>query len=218
MNDDAITRDRIIHVAAELFAAQGYRQVSARTVCAKAEANHAAINYYFRNKLNLYREVLIYAYDKLMRAQPLPNITGSELVAREELQVWLTWYMGRLFSSPETLFAWRLISRELQEPSEVFDSVSDQFMTPVFMSLEKIVRGVIGSAALKAPGADRMVRATTMSIISQCLIYLMGRPMVERLMPNLYLVAESKTFVADLIFSFSLNGIMAVKRELTAAA
>ncbi len=56
--NDLETRERLLEAAAELFAERGYNHVTVRDICRAAGANVAAVNYYFRDKLGLYREVL----------------------------------------------------------------------------------------------------------------------------------------------------------------
>lgn len=51
------TRDRIIDVAERLFAEQGYNGVSLRAITAAADANMAAVHYYFRTKEGLLRAI-----------------------------------------------------------------------------------------------------------------------------------------------------------------
>jgi len=68
------TRERILKTAVRLFAERGYEATSIRTLAAKAHVNQAAINYHFKTKDGLYREVLrdaIHALtkDQLARAQ-----------------------------------------------------------------------------------------------------------------------------------------------------
>ena len=53
-----ITRDRILKTAVRLFAEHGYEATSIRTLAAKARVNQAAINYHFKTKDGLYREIL----------------------------------------------------------------------------------------------------------------------------------------------------------------
>ena len=58
---DRETRDRLIDVAAVLFAEHGFDTVTVRDICAKASANVAAVNYHFGGKAGLYDEVLRWA-------------------------------------------------------------------------------------------------------------------------------------------------------------
>jgi len=206
MNDDTVTRERILEVATELFADLGYRQVSARLICKRAQANHAAINYYFRNKLNLYQEVLFAAYEKLMQASPMPRLKDEPHDPEKMLALWLRWYLERLLLSPETRTAWRLIGRELHDPSEVFDMLSKTFMRPVFGALEQLVGAVLG------PNIDEvLVRRTALSVIAQCLIYLMGKPMVDRLFPNAIYTKDHLDAIADHIITFSIAGVHEIR-------
>ena len=52
------TRDKIISIAAELFAKNGYDRTSIREISSEADVNLASINYHFKNKQNLYMQVL----------------------------------------------------------------------------------------------------------------------------------------------------------------
>ncbi len=51
------TKDRILHAAEELFAAQGFATTSLRQVTSLADVNIAAVNYHFGSKDNLVNEV-----------------------------------------------------------------------------------------------------------------------------------------------------------------
>lgn len=52
------TKEKILSVAAALFAVNGYDSTSIRDISKEAGVNLASINYHFKNKLNLYKEVL----------------------------------------------------------------------------------------------------------------------------------------------------------------
>src|SRR5262249_9271087 len=70
------TRERILKAAVRLFAERGYEATTVRTLATKAHVNQAAINYHFKTKDGLYREVLrdaIHALteDQLAHAQEM---------------------------------------------------------------------------------------------------------------------------------------------------
>ena len=59
------TRARLLEIAASLFAEQGYRGASVRTICDLAAANPGAVSYHFGGKRQLYRAVLRHAAEAL---------------------------------------------------------------------------------------------------------------------------------------------------------
>jgi AcrR family transcriptional regulator len=77
-----ITRERILKTAARLFAERGYEAISIRTLAAKARVNQAAINYHFKTKDGLYREVLRAAIHALTEHQ-LSHAQETQAMPRE---------------------------------------------------------------------------------------------------------------------------------------
>jgi len=57
MEKSGRTKDRVLEGACGLFAAHGYRDTTIQHICEAAEANVAAVNYYYGNEAGLYREV-----------------------------------------------------------------------------------------------------------------------------------------------------------------
>lgn len=57
------TKEKILFVASELFAKNGFGGTSIRDIAHNAGVNLAAINYHFKNKDNLYWKVFDYNYD-----------------------------------------------------------------------------------------------------------------------------------------------------------
>ena len=62
---DVETHGRLLDAAARLFAARGFKDVTVREICRAARANVAAVNYHYRDKEGLYREVLGKAIDTM---------------------------------------------------------------------------------------------------------------------------------------------------------
>lgn len=56
------SRERILASAMRLFADNGFRATSTRTICEDAGVNHALVRYYFGDKEKLYREVALTLY------------------------------------------------------------------------------------------------------------------------------------------------------------
>src|SRR5262245_32445796 len=76
------TRERILKAAVRLFAERGYEATSVRTLATKAHVNQAAINYHFKTKDGLYREVLRAAIHALTEHQ-LSHAQETQAMPRE---------------------------------------------------------------------------------------------------------------------------------------
>src|SRR6476620_10020090 len=77
------TRERILKTAARLFAERGYEATSILTLAAKARVNQAAINYHFKTKDGLYREILHDAIQALTQDQ-LAHAQETQAMPREQ--------------------------------------------------------------------------------------------------------------------------------------
>ena len=55
---DITSRQRLLAAAGEVFAEKGLKGGTVREICTRAEANLAAVNYYFRSKEELYEEIV----------------------------------------------------------------------------------------------------------------------------------------------------------------
>ncbi len=54
----AVTREKLVEAAAQVFAEVGFEAATVREICSRAGTNGAAVNYHFGDKLGLYTEVL----------------------------------------------------------------------------------------------------------------------------------------------------------------
>ena len=79
------TKDRILHAAEELFAAQGFATTSLRQVTSRADVNIAAVNYHFGSKDNLVNEVFRKRMDE-MSAQRLAALAAARQAHPGELE------------------------------------------------------------------------------------------------------------------------------------
>ena len=77
------TRDRLLEVAAELFAAKGYDGTSIRDITTAAEANLGAITYHFGSKEGLFEAVIEKKVEPLVAI--LAEAASSSVSAKEKL-------------------------------------------------------------------------------------------------------------------------------------
>ncbi len=149
----ADARRRILSAAMEEFALHGFEGASVRAICRRAEVNVAAVNYYFRSKENLYREVFHQLFEDYGR--PLESWVASVRTAREWAQVlrsWLRTVLGWWVDDrPPLVWATRLILRERWTSSCVAPYLVERVFMPFRAQLERLVRMGLPS---RTPEAD----------------------------------------------------------------
>lgn len=198
------TRSRLIEAAGEVFSERGFHHATVREICARAGVNIAAINYHFGDKERLYLEVLRYAN----HCAAALRATGEETQgtdpgdARERLRRFIRAYVMAMTSTDKPAWHRRLIMREMLEPTPALDAIVDESIRPGSAMLSEIVAELLGPAA-----TARRVARCKFSIIGQCLIYYSGRPVMERLNPELASVHGHAEEIVEHICGFSLAAL-----------
>ena len=205
---DAETYDRLLEVAARLFAARGFKDVTIREICRAARANVAAVNYHFGDKLGLYREVLNKAIETMQATTEAARQAGTGLEAEEKLRAYVRVFLERTAAQASDAWIHQLMLREMADPTPAIELVFEQVIRPRVAYLSEIV-----AAVLDIDANDVQVLRSVMSIQSQCHAA-MPNPLSKRLMHNL---AADVTFddLAEHIAQFSLGGLSAVARQTT---
>lgn len=205
------TRERLLAAGAAIFARRGFAAATVREICQEAGANVASVNYYFTDKMGLYRAVIEEALNANFRNCPPDAGVNPDNSPEENLHGFIRAFFRRLTAgegpgaiAPKT----RLILRELAEPTPALDWIVSQRLAPLRDVLFGIVAGLLGSAA----SPERIMRCG-LSVIGQCAHYALAGPLISRA-TNVYPVSEEDLDrVAHHIFLFSLGGIERVCRE-----
>jgi TetR/AcrR family transcriptional regulator, regulator of cefoperazone and chloramphenicol sensitivity len=179
------TKVRLIEAAGEEFASKGYECARVRTICERAGANVAAVNYHFGDKEKLYVETVLHAHRCGLDA-PDADVAMPAAPA-DQLRCFVHHFLSHVLaiSYPED-WRHRLMLRE---------------MRPKFERLQGILRQF-------CPDADeRKLNALAFSVIGQCLHYRMGRPFAERLIGRDSFELLDVDFLTDHITSFCLAAL-----------
>jgi TetR/AcrR family transcriptional regulator, regulator of cefoperazone and chloramphenicol sensitivity len=129
-----ITRERILKAAQSLFADRGYKDTSVRAVITKARVNQAAINYHFKSKDGLYREVLRAAIHALTEHQ-LAHAEEMKGMRREEaLAEFIKYQLRPLAARDQINRHYRILNWENLRPTAVYRKLVSEEATP-FLSL-----------------------------------------------------------------------------------
>ncbi len=196
------TQQRLLEAAGEVFAEQGFRNATVREICQRARANLAAVNYHFGDKEGLYAAVIAYAQARALEKYPLAQADHEDKPAGERLRTFIYYVMSGLFE--EGLPAWRfkLMAREMIEPSAALDVMVESMIRPLARKLESIVRELLGGGA-----TGDQVRLCQLSIIAQCLHHRNSQPVIQRLFPQQRYGPEEVKALAEHIIGFSLHAL-----------
>ena len=137
---DLETRERLIQAASVLFAEHGFKKVTVREICRASRANVAAVNYHFRDKAGLYREVVQMAINEMRQTNELSQHAGEGSTPEDQIRAFVRIFVQRLKGGGPHSWIHKLMAHEMQEPSEAMDLVVKQVVLPRFDYLSEIGR------------------------------------------------------------------------------
>ena len=200
MEDQDPTKVRLIEAAGEEFADKGFDATRIRTICDRAGANVAAVNYHFGDKEQLYVQTVLDAHRCGMELGQ--DDAAVEAGPAEQLRSFIHHFLTHVLAinHPED-WRHRLMLREMLHPTSASDVLVRESIRPHFERLQQIVRQF-------CPDADaRKLNALSFSVIGQCLHYRMARPVTERLIGPEAFHALDLDFLTDHITSFCLAAL-----------
>lgn len=144
-SNQADTQEKILIAAAELFADKGYRATTIALICDKAQANIAAVNYYFRSKENLYQAAWQHAHRKLMTKIPPDGGVSDDASPEARLR-------GRIKASLQKAMmpnaaAISIMHKEMATPTGLLRQVIHDAIEPVRTATQAILRELLGPSA-----------------------------------------------------------------------
>ena len=163
-NRDLSTRERLIEAAGELFGEKGYHATSIREICARAEANVAAINYHFHDKAQLSEEVLVYVFRYGFEHYRLEQTANLAWPPERQLQEFIHVFLWSRLDPERPDWHRKVVHREMLEPGPNLKAVAERVIKRNAHILEGIVRAVLGDQA-----PESTVRLCMASVIGQCL-------------------------------------------------
>jgi len=155
------TRERLLKVAGQVFAAKGYEGATLREICQQAGANMAAVGYHFRGKERLYQESVRHAASSL--ADELPRWPpGTPAV--HQLQTFVHAVVSMASAGRCSPWHLQLVLREVQHSRDSCQTVAHEAIRPFFESLASVLDGLL------PPEVSRTRKALiAFSILCQCL-------------------------------------------------
>lgn len=175
---DALTRQRLLDAAGEVFAAQGFRGATVRAICARARANIAAVNYHFGGKEKLYAAVLEEGAKAALARHPPDGGLPAGAAPEARLRAFCASLLHRVLGDGAPSWHGRLMAREMAEPTAALDRLVETVIRPQSELLGGILRELM-------PGASAQeVWQMTGSVIAQCLFPKHAEAVLRRLRPD----------------------------------
>lgn len=205
------TRDRLLRAAIEVFSEHGYESATVREICRRAEANVAAVNYYFGDKKSLYAAIFDAVFETL-HASRTPFLPRSA-AAEQRLETCIRAFFEELFycddDGPDCTQLSAMYLMEMARPTPVLDKVVRDYIAGDVEELRDIVACLLGDSA----DLTAIVNCSA-GIAGQILYYYQAKPLIERLHPRLAPPEERLDELVAHVLTFSLAGIAATRRTL----
>ncbi len=195
------SREALLSAAGETFAERGYENATIKEITDRAGVNVASVNYYFRDKLGLYTEVLRQGLHNGRLALP-PDCEG--LSPEERLTRFIHSFMDSLVAAGRPSWCGRLMIRELAQPTPALPHVIEEIIRPNFLLLRQLVAGVA-----RVPLAEETLDLMTHGVHAQCVHWKTSRSIFPYLWPDLQLDQAHVRRIGAHIAAFSIAGIRA---------
>ncbi len=190
------TKARLVEAAGELFAELGFEGATVRSICARAGANQAAINYHFGDKEQLYTKALLEAHRCGLEGED--DGVDPALAPREQLRRFVHDFMRHVLAFQEDA-DWRrnLLLREMMRPTNASEILAREVIRPKFERLVGVLRQVCPEAE------ERRLHAIAFSVVGQCMHYKIARPVIGHLVGAEELATLDLDYLVDHITTFT---------------
>src|SRR5215470_10935465 len=201
------TREKILSVAGEVFAEQGFDGATIRAITERAGVNVAAVNYHFRDKAELYTRVVMDACSA--RAAYREAMAEAVDSPEERVRSLIYRFLEYLLNPDRPDWKRRLMAREMANPPTALDEFVHKNIPPsreefLLPTLRELTGGCFSRRQLSYFGS---------SIMGQCLYFLQSRPIIDRLNPDFKIGKSEIAEIAEHITRFSLAAIAELTRQ-----
>lgn len=169
------TRERIVNAAGEIFAERGFDGTTIRDICHRADANIAAVNYYFGDKQRLYVEAVVQAHRWRMARFPLPQ-WSDDTSAEQKFEDFIGTFMRRIRSGSGSTWHSKLMMREMAHPTAACAELVQSSIRPQFEVLLQILKELLPPSTT----IDEL-QLSAFSVVGQCLFYHFADPVMRNL-------------------------------------
>jgi len=195
--DSEETKARLINAAGQLFAEKGFKAVTVRDIAAEAGTQISSLNYHFRSKEELYKEVVVAAcVGDLIREEEQNEL--RKLKPAKALRLVVDEVVKELRAEDVDSWQNKLLARESRDPSPAFAEASEVYYKPQTDFMAELVGGVVGKSA-----DDMEVRLAVTAMWAMFDTFFEYKHLVETTSPGLseYMAQKDRfnTWLFDLV-------------------
>lgn len=197
------SRKRLLDAAEALFAEKGYEKTTVREITESAKCNVASINYHFKNKDNLYKEVYVRRVRQLREARiaAIERVMsrGREATLDDLIRSYAHSFLEPVEDDRTGQTIMMLMTRELNEPRLPKEIFFEEMVSPVQEQLEKAFQAFY-------PGINRQWIALSIQAIVGQLLHFIRRRDLHQTHPRLPAPPETNAMIEHLT-RFSSAGV-----------
>ncbi len=199
---------RLLEVAGQVFADQGFERATGKEICERAGMNAAAINYYFGGMEGLYVEVLVEAKERLFSTDDLLTLIAGENAAEARLRKLMEVVVTHLSGDATSSWMYRVLGRELISPSPLAEIAGQWQIAKRLALMSSMVGEIMG-----APPDHPAVRLGMLNVIGPIVLLFASNAETYRIVvPQLELRPEFATATADYLTAYAIAGLKATAR------
>ncbi len=196
------TCERLLEIAGEVFAEQGLHGATVREITSRAGVNIAAVNYYFRDKEELYAAVLRCAHQSSLKDVWQEKLAGEN--AEDRLRRFVYKLLHHLLDPSRPTWHGMLMARELAKPTSILHKLVDEGLRPRCQLIIDTVQELAGTSV-----PQKKLRMIAASILGQCFFYRHSRAVAEHLFPELYVGENWLSGLSEHISNLTICAIRA---------
>ena len=191
--DSELTRQKIVQAAGQLFAKSGFSAVTVRDIVGRADTHLSALNYHFKSKEGLYREVVLEACTK---ASISPDYKQQllRLDPSKALFILVQEYLNKFDNRETSNWQIVIIAREVREPSQVFAEVVQNYLKPETDFVAKILEKIV-----ELPADAHQVRFAVLTMLGLLETFSLYGHLLDEIAPSLAANYKQKGKLAEKI-------------------
>ena len=206
---EADTRRRVLESATRLFAEKGFRETTVHEICEAAQANIAAVNYYFGSKEKLYDAAWRHAYGLTRESQDTVLDAESARPPEEQIRDFVHTRLEDVSSAGPASYFWQILDKEHHRPTAAHDAIIREVFQPLGLEIQRLVGRMLGGMA-----SEKQLRLCLFSLVGSMGFLTVHRPIIRRVFGHDVLDPADCEMLQEHLTRFFLGGVRETRRAL----